>query len=197
MIVEDDYDGEFRYDRQPVGALQALAPDRVAYGGTASKTLAPGLRLAWIVVPPRLLEPIVSLRSAEDVHVSALEQVALCEMLRSGAYERHVRRMRARYRARRDRVLEMLAERAPALVPVGISAGLGLLLELPEGGPSASQLIERAARRSIELHPLAPGYADGRAPRDGIVLGYGALPEHDFEAGLNALGELLSDMLSA
>jgi len=197
VIVEDDYDGEFRYDRQPVGALQALAPDRVAYGGTSSKTLAPGLRLAWIVVPARLLEPIVSLRSAEDVHVSALEQVALCEMLRSGAYERHVRRMRARYRARRDRVLEMLARSAPVLVPVGISAGLGMLLELPEGGTSASELIEEAGRRSIELHSLAAGYAGGRPPRDGIVLGYGALPEHAFEAGLNALGELLSDMLSA
>jgi GntR family transcriptional regulator/MocR family aminotransferase len=197
VIVEDDYDGEFRYDRQPVGALQALAPDRVAYGGTSSKTLAPGLRLAWIVVPARLLEPIVSLRSAEDVHVSALEQVALCEMLRSGAYERHVRRMRARYRARRDRVLEMLARSAPVLVPVGISAGLGMLLELPEGGTSASELIEEAGRRSIELHSLAAGYAGGRPPRDGIVLGYGALPEHAFEAGLNALGQLLSDMLSA
>ncbi|MDP9256176.1 MAG: PLP-dependent aminotransferase family protein [Actinomycetota bacterium] len=197
VIVEDDYDGEFRYDRQPVGALQALAPDRVAYGGTSSKTLVPGLRLAWIVVPPRLLEPIVSLRSAEDVHVAALEQVALCEMLRSGAYERHVRRMRARYRARRDRVLEMLARSAPALVPGGISAGLGMLLELPEGGTTASELIEEAGRRSIELYPLSAAYAGGRAPSDGIVLGYGALPEHDFEAGLNALGELLSDTVSA
>jgi GntR family transcriptional regulator/MocR family aminotransferase len=197
VIVEDDYDGEFRYDRQPVGALQALAPDRVAYGGTSSKTLVPGLRLAWIVVPPRLLEPIVSLRSAEDVHVSALEQVALCEMLRSGAYERHVRRMRARYRTRRDRVLEMLARSAPALVPAGISAGLGMLLELPEGGTTPPELIEEAGRRSIELQSLAAGYASGGAPRDGIVLGYGALPEHDFEAGLSALGKLLSDSFSA
>jgi GntR family transcriptional regulator/MocR family aminotransferase len=118
-------------------------------------------------------------------------------MLRSGAYERHVRRMRARYRARRDRVLEMLARSAPALVPGGISAGLGMLLELPEGGTSAPELIEEAGRRSIELYPLAAAYEGGRAPRDGIVLGYGALPEHDFEAGLSALGELLSDTLSA
>jgi GntR family transcriptional regulator/MocR family aminotransferase len=197
LIVEDDYDGEFRYDRQPVGALQALAPDRVVYGGTSSKTLAPGLRLAWIVVPPRLLGPIVGLRSAEDVHVSALEQVALRQLLLSGGYERHVRRMRACYRGRRDRVLEMLAKSAPALVPLGISAGLGVLLELPEGGPSAALLIEQAGRRSIRLHPLAPGYAGGRAPRDGIVLGYGALPDHDFEAGLEALGALLADMIPA
>jgi GntR family transcriptional regulator/MocR family aminotransferase len=197
LIVEDDYDGEFRYDRQPVGALQALAPDCVVYGGTASKTIAPGLRLAWIVVPSRLLDAIVSLRSAEDVHVSALEQIALCEMLRSGGYERHVRRMRARYRARRDRVLDLLAQRAPALVPVGISAGIGMLLELPEDGPDSSHLIEAALRRSVELYPLASSYHEGRGPRDGIVLGYGALAEHDFEAGLGALGEVLSEHFPA
>ena len=196
LIVEDDYDGELRYDRQPVGALQALAPDRVAYGGTASKTLAPGLRLGWLVVPPRLLDPIVSLRAAEDVHVSALEQVALCQLLLSGGYERHVRRMRARYRGRRDRLLALLAARAPALTPVGISAGLGLLLELPDGGPTSSHLIAEAGRRSIELFPLDTHYCDGRPPRDAVVIGYGALPEHDFEAGLAALGDLLSDLLA-
>jgi GntR family transcriptional regulator/MocR family aminotransferase len=197
LIVEDDYDGELRYDRQPVGALQALAPDHVVYGGTASKTLAPGLRLGWLVVPPRMLEPIVSMRYGEDVHVPALEQLALCELLRTGGYERHVRRMRARYRRRRDRLLALLAERAPVLAPVGISAGLGVLLELPEGGPTSAQLIEEAARRSIELHPLDPHYRNGRAPRDGVVIGYGAIPEHDFEAALSALGDLLAASLPA
>jgi GntR family transcriptional regulator / MocR family aminotransferase len=192
LIVEDDFDGEFRYDRQPVGAVQALAPDCVAYGGTASKTLVPGLRLGWMVVPSRLLEPIAALRSGEDVHVAVLEQVALCELLASGGYERHVRRMRARYRGRRDRLLALLAERAPALVPVGISAGLGVLLELPAGGPTSGELMQEASRRSIELEPLAPYYASGAAPRDGVVIGYGALPEHDFDAGLRALGDLLA-----
>ena len=191
-IVEDDFDGEFRYDRQAVGALQALAPDCVVYGGTASKTLAPGLRLGWLVVPPRLLEPIVRLRESEDVHVPVLEQIALCEFLRSGGYERHVRRMRARYRGRRDRLLALVGECAPALVPVGISAGLGMLLELPPGGPSPAELVAEGARRSIELHALGPHYAGGGAPRDGIVLGFGALPEHDFDAALSALGELLA-----
>ena len=84
LIVEDDYDGELRYDRQPVGALQALAPERVVYGGTASKTLAPGLRLGWLVVPPQLLGAIVDLRSSEDAHVPAPEQIALCELLACG-----------------------------------------------------------------------------------------------------------------
>jgi GntR family transcriptional regulator / MocR family aminotransferase len=196
-IVEDDYDGELRYDRQPVGALQALAPERVVYGGTASKTLAPGLRLGWLVVPPQLLGAIVDLRSSEDVHVPAPEQIALCQMLASGSYERHVRRMRARYRSRRDRLLAMLAERAPALVPVGISAGLGVLIELPEGGPSSAELIAEAAARSIELHALGPHYLAGSAPRDGVLIGYGAIPEHDFAAGLGALGELLATTTDA
>ncbi len=195
LVVEDDYDGELRYDRQPVGALQALAPGHVVYGGTASKTLAPGLRLGWLVVPPQLADAIVNLRAAEDVHAPAPDQIALCQLLHSGVYERHVRRMRARYRARRDRLVAMLAERAPALTPVGISAGLGVLLELPEGGPTCAQLIAEGARRSIELYPLAPHYANGRAPRDGVVLGYGALPEHDFDAGIAALGDLLAAML--
>jgi GntR family transcriptional regulator / MocR family aminotransferase len=195
VIVEDDYDGEFRYDRQPVGALQALAPDHVVYGGTSSKTLAPGLRLAWMVVPPTLLDAVVGLRGAEDVHVPAPEQIALSQLLLTGAYERHVRRMRARYRARRDRVLEVLAQSAPALAPLGISAGLGVVLELPAGAPSSAALIREAARRSIGLHPLSATYAGGRAPRDGISLGYGALPEHDFEAGLGALAALLQDAL--
>jgi GntR family transcriptional regulator/MocR family aminotransferase len=196
VIVEDDYDGELRYDRQPVGALQALAPAHVVYGGTASKTLAPGLRLGWLVVPPRLIDPISCLRIAEDVHVPAPDQIALCQLLRSGAYERHVRRMRVRYRARRDRLVAMLAERAPALVPVGISAGLGVLLELPAGGPTSGELLGEAARRSLELFPLGPHYCSGRAPRDGVVIGYGALPEHDFEAGLAALGALLEELLA-
>ena len=196
VIVEDDYDGELRYDRQPVGALQALAPGHVVYGGTASKTLAPGLRLGWLVVPPQLVDSIVDLRAAEDVHAPAPDQIALCQLLSSGVYERHVRRMRARYRGRRDRLVEMLAARAPALVPVGISAGLGVLLELPEHGPTSAQLLAEGARRSIDLYPLAPHYHAGRAPRDGVVIGYGALPEHDFDAGLRALGDLLTAMLS-
>ena len=105
----------------------------------------PGLRLGWLVVPPRLIDAISSLRAAEDVHVPAPDQIALCHLLRSGAYERHVRRMRARYRARRDRLVAMLAERAPALVPVGISAGLGVLLELPDGGPTCRRAHRRGA----------------------------------------------------
>jgi GntR family transcriptional regulator / MocR family aminotransferase len=195
LVIEDDYDGELRFDRPPIGALQALDPGHVAYGGTASKTLAPGLRLGWLVLPEALLEPVLALRQAEDLHVPAPDQIALAELLGSGAYERHVRRMRARYRLRRDRLVAMLAERAPAITPVGISAGLRVLLELPEPGPSANKLAEEGRTRGIELFPVGRFHHHGAPARDGVVLGYGALPDHDFEAGLRALGDLLSAQL--
>ncbi len=193
LVIEDDYDGELRFDRPPIGALQALDPDHVAYGGTASKTLAPGLRLGWLVLPEALREPVLALREAEDLHVPAPDQIAFAELLGSGAYERHVRRMRARYRLRRDRLVAMLAERAPAITPVGISAGLRVLLELPARGPSANELAEKASKRGIELFPVGNFHHHGPPARDGVVLGYGALPEHDFEAGLKALGDLLAE----
>jgi GntR family transcriptional regulator / MocR family aminotransferase len=195
LVIEDDYDAELRFDRQPIGALQALDAEHVVYGGTVSKTLAPGLRLGWIVLPPQLIEPVLALRETEDLHAPAPDQIAFNELLGSGAYERHVRRMRAHYRGRRDRVVELLAERAPGITPVGISAGLRVLLELPPGGPSAAELAERAAARSIELFPVGRFHHHGEPVPDGIVLGYGALPEHAFEAGLRALGDLLWETL--
>jgi GntR family transcriptional regulator/MocR family aminotransferase len=185
VVVEDDYDAELRYDRQPVGALQALAPEHVAYGGTASKTLVPGLRLGWLLLPSELLDPILAFRAVEDVHVPATDQIAFAELLRSGAYERHVRRMRARYRARRDRLVGMLRERAPAVRPLGAAAGLRVLLDLPAHGPSASELCEHAATRSLLLYPVAG--------RNAVLVGYGALPEHDAAAGLHALCDLLAE----
>ncbi len=195
LVIEDDYDAELRFDRQPIGALQALDPEHVVYGGTTSKTLAPGLRLGWLVLPAELVDPVRALREVEDLHVPAPEQIAFAELLGSGAYERHVRRMRSRYRARRDRVVALLSERAPRLTPVGISAGLRVLLELPAGAPSGEEVAERAAARSIELFPVGRFHHHGRPVPDGVVLGYGALPEHAFEAGLKALGELFAEAI--
>jgi GntR family transcriptional regulator / MocR family aminotransferase len=192
LLLEDDYDAELRYDRQPVGALQALDPDHVVYAGTVSKTLAPALRIGWLVVPPRLLEPLTALRAREDVQPSAMDQIAFAQLLTSGAFDHHVRRMRTRYRRRRDRLVAMLAERAPAVAPVGISAGLRVLLQLPRGAPPATELARRASERSVQLFPIGPYHHDGRPVRDGIVAGYAALPEHDFEAGIAALGDLLA-----
>jgi GntR family transcriptional regulator/MocR family aminotransferase len=185
FIVEDDYDAELRYDRQPVGALQALAPEHVAYGGTASKTLVPGLRLGWLVLPPSLVDDVVALRLAEDVHAPATDQIAFAELLRSGQLERHIRRMRVRYRRRRDHLIETVAQRAPAVTISGLSAGLNAVLEVPEHGPSVRELVDRASEQSLRLYTVAG--------REAIVAGYGALPEHAFDAGIRALGDLLAD----
>lgn len=194
IVIEDDYDAELRYDRAPVGALQALDPDRVVYLGTASKTLAPGLRLGWMLLPPELAEPVAMLRELDDLQTPATEQIAFCELLLGGEFERHVRRMRARYRKRRNRLLRLLAEQVPGVHPVGISAGLRVLLELQPGSPPSYAIAERALERSISLFPVASSYHQGVAPpgRDGIVVGYAALPEHEFESGIAALVEVLS-----
>ena len=195
LVIEDDYDAELRFDRPPVGALQALDPEHVVYGGTSSKTLAPGLRLGWLVLPAGLADAVIALRRADDLHTPAPDQIAFAELLESGAYERHVRRMRARYRGRRDRVVTLLAERAPGIRPVGISAGLRVLLELPADGPTGVELAERAAERSIELFPVGRFHHHGAPDPDGVVLGYGSLPEHAFDAALEALGDLLAEAL--
>ncbi len=129
LILEDDYDGEFRYDRQPVGALQDLDPGRVVYLGTASKALAPGLRLGWMVVPPWLLPDVVD--HGGGMTVGVVEQLALAEFLASGAYDRQVRAARLRYRRRRDALVRALADGAPHVRVTGIAAGLHAVLELP------------------------------------------------------------------
>ena len=165
LIVEDDYDGEFRYDCQPVGALQALgAGFRGLRRDGEQDASRQGCASRWIVVPPRLLDTVASLRSTEDVHVSALEQIALCEMLRSGGYERHVRRMRARYRARRDRVLDLLAQRAPALVAgrdLGRHRDAARVARGRSGflasGRSGAAPLDRAVSARIQLRTRAAG----------------------------------------
>jgi GntR family transcriptional regulator / MocR family aminotransferase len=127
VVIEDDYDGEFRYDRQPVGALQTLAPDHVIYAGTASKSLAPSLRLGWLVVPPRLLDAVAAELAAGP---SALDQLTLAEFITSGGYDRQIRRARLAYRRRRDRLATVL--RRQGLRVSGIAAGMHAVLELPD-----------------------------------------------------------------
>ncbi|MFF0741127.1 PLP-dependent aminotransferase family protein [Streptomyces sp. NPDC004111] len=183
LVLEDDYDGEFRYDRQPVGALQGLDPDRVVYLGTASKSLAPGLRMSWAVLPAEL----VDLLSPFDNTTSTLEQLALAEFIASGAYDRHVRAMRLRYRRRRDELVAALAERAPDVRVSGIAAGLHVILELP---PGTEQSVIRAAHwqglalegLSAYRHPEAPGEG-----RDGLMVGYARPTDSAWAPTLEAL----------
>ena len=191
VLVEDDYDGEFRYGRQPVGALQGLAPDHVVYAGTSSKTLAPGLRLGWLVLPARLVEPVLAAKRVYG-DTQVLEQLALAELVRSGALDRHVRRMRQRYRRRRDALLATLAARAPALRARGIAAGLHVVLDLPDG-MREDDVVARAAGRSLAVGVLGP-FRHAPAPGDpqGLVVGYAASPEHAYGQALAALGDVLA-----
>ncbi|WP_328918590.1 PLP-dependent aminotransferase family protein [Streptomyces jietaisiensis] len=186
-VLEDDYDGEFRYDRQPVGALQDLDPERVVHLGTASKALAPGLRLAWMVLPPALAGQVLEATGGHNP-CGVLDQLTLAEFLASGAYDRHVRASRLRYRRRRDQLVAALAARAPEARPTGIAAGLHAVLRLPPG--TEQSVVRAAVWQGLALHGLAahrhPEAAPGPAA-DALVVGYGTPPDHAWSGALDAL----------
>ncbi|MGW0813554.1 MocR-like pyridoxine biosynthesis transcription factor PdxR [Streptomyces viridiviolaceus] len=186
LVLEDDYDGEFRYDRQPVGALQGLDPDRVVYLGTASKSLAPGLRLAWAVLPPGLADDLTAARGGLDT-CGVLDQLTLAEFLTSGAYDRHVRSSRLRYRRRRDALVAALAERAPEVRATGIAAGLHAVLRLPPG--TERSVVRSAAWQGLGLYGLSFfRHPDAVTERlDAVVVGYGTPPDHAWAGALDAL----------
>ncbi|MFD5447780.1 PLP-dependent aminotransferase family protein [Streptomyces sp. NPDC127100] len=186
LVLEDDYDGEFRYDRQPVGALQGLDPDRVVHLGTASKSLAPGLRLAWAALPPGLADDLTATRGGLDTS-GVLDQLTLAEFLTSGAYDRHVRSARLRYRRRRDALVAALAGRAPEVRVTGIAAGLHAVLRLPPG--TEQQTVRAAAWQSLGLYGLSL-FRHPEAvtePLDAVVVGYGTPPDHAWSGALDAL----------
>ncbi|WP_030930137.1 PLP-dependent aminotransferase family protein [Streptomyces sp. NRRL S-646] len=186
LLVEDDYDGEFRYDRQPVGALQGLDPDHVVYAGTASKSLAPGLRLAWLVLPPDVAQEAAKAKGHID-SCGVLDQLTLAEFLTSGAYDRHVRAARLRYRRRRDALVAELARRAPQVGATGIAAGLHVVLRLPPGTEQAT--LRAAAWQGLAVHGLHR-YRHPEAtvePHDALVVGYGTPPDSAWAGTLDAL----------
>ena len=150
-IIEDDYDAEFRYDRDPVGALQGLAPDRVALIGTVSKSLAPALRLGWVVCPPALLDSVIEDKRLGDRGSPALEQLALASLIESGRFDRHLRHMRAVYAARRDTLVAALAARAPELLLSGLNAGFHAVAHLPAASGRAGG--HRAGSRALGRAP--------------------------------------------
>jgi GntR family transcriptional regulator/MocR family aminotransferase len=188
VIVEDDYDAEYRYDREPIGAMQGLCSYRVAYAGTASKTLAPGLRLGWLAVPRRLTALVAQVKLAADFGSSALDQLALADFIERGELDRHLRRMRGVYRLRRDALLAGLARHLPQMRPLGASAGLHVLAWLPPGVDEAA-LVAEAAAAGIGLQGVAASFA-GEPPQGGIIFGYGAVDERHIEAGLRQLATL-------
>ncbi|MBB5981205.1 PLP-dependent aminotransferase family protein [Kribbella solani] len=185
LVIEDDYDAEYRYDREPIGAVQGLAPDRVAYAGTASKTLVPGLRLGWLILPSWLVEPMTTAKLMDDRGSPVFDQLAFADFVARGEFDRHLRRMRPRYRLLRDTLIDRLAARLPELEPVGVSAGLHVLTWLPDD--LDEQAVQSAAlERGLGVYGLAP-YWDGGSGPAGLVFGYGSVSRKDVVEGIDLL----------
>ncbi|MEV1005800.1 PLP-dependent aminotransferase family protein [Streptomyces sp. NPDC049881] len=193
LVVEDDYDGEFRYDRRSIGALQALAPGHVLYAGTASKALAPAVGLAWAMVPDGFLPALLDTTASAGGGADALHQLTLAVFMEEHHYDRNVRRLRARYRARRERLAALVADALPGCRVTGLAAGLHCLLELPPGTPE--ERVEQAAReRGLLLEGLRTFAAAPRraARRPALAIGYGAPRAQRYEAALAATVEAVT-----
>ncbi|MGH2783499.1 MAG: PLP-dependent aminotransferase family protein, partial [Thermoleophilaceae bacterium] len=188
LVLEDDYDAEYRYDRQPVGAVQGLAPERVVYAGSVSKTLAPGLRLGWLVVPGRLVESVSAAKATDDLGTPVVEQLALADFLERGELDRHLRRTRPVYRARRDTLVAALARHLPGCRPAGVAAGLHLLVHLPPDVDEPA-LLAAARARGIGLAGLSEHRVEPAPPA--LLLGYGRIAEPALEAAVSALADSL------
>jgi len=192
VVIEDDYDAEYRYDRTPVGALQGLAPDHVVYAGSASKTLAPGIRLGWFVLPRHLTEPMAAAKIAADRGSPALEQVALADFVTRGEFDRHLRRMRPIYRRRRDALLAALARHLPWLEPVGVSAGLHLVTWLPPHLDEAA-VVGTARRAGVGLDAVGPYRITNPGP-GGLIFGYATVSERAIAEGVARLAQVIGEL---
>jgi GntR family transcriptional regulator / MocR family aminotransferase len=188
VAVEDDYDAEYRYDRAAVGAVQGLEPDRVVYAGSTAKTLAPALRLGWLVVPSALVDAVRTEKLLADRGTSRIEQLAFAEFLAGGHLDRHRRRMRLRYAARRAALIDALAEMVPNAAVRGIAAGLHVTVELPPDADEAAVRAEAAARRIALASTSDYGEHSGPAA---LMLGYGHLPEPAVRPGVRELAEAI------
>jgi GntR family transcriptional regulator/MocR family aminotransferase len=191
LIVEDDYDGEFRYDRRAIGAMQALAPDRVVYAGTASKSLAPGLRLGWLVAPAGIAAALADEKALADLGSGVIDQLTLAHLIESGGYDRHVRRCRLVYQRRRERLVAALRRGAPGVRVAGVRAGLHVVVQLP-GGVAEADVVAAAARRGVAVSGLGD-YGGGARPA--LVVGYATPPEHAFTAAVARLAAAVAEFI--
>ncbi|HMD91560.1 MAG TPA: PLP-dependent aminotransferase family protein [Trebonia sp.] len=189
FIVEDDYDSEFRYDREPVGVLQGLAPDRVFTIGTASKALAPAVRLGWILGPPSLAAAVAAEKRISDRGSSTLDQLALAALLESGRYDRHLRRMRTVYAGRRAALIAALARHAPGIRLTGLAAGFHAVAHLPAAADEQA-VVAAARERQVGLYGMSDFRAVAAGPPQ-LVLGFGQVPERAIEPGIAAVADLL------
>ncbi len=186
LAIEDDYDAEYRYDRAPVGALQSLDPGRIVYAGTASKTLAPALRLGWLVVPPRIIDRVQEEQAFADFGAPRIEQHVFADFVARGELDRHLRRMRSRYRARRDALVEAFARWMPEAIVCGIAAGLHAVVRLPEGA-NETEILERAEKRGIAFSVLGAYEVERRGAPPTLILGYARNAEPVIELGVREI----------
>jgi GntR family transcriptional regulator/MocR family aminotransferase len=190
LVIEDDYDAEYRYDRAPVGALQGIAPDRVVYVGSTSKTLAPGLRIGWMVLPAHLVGAVTWSKGLADTGSSVMDQIAFAKLLTTGGYDRHLRQMRRRYLGRRNALLGALARYLPEATVLGAAAGVHLTVRFPDDYRVAT-LVRRAAEMRVRVEPLAPCYAEPGAAPPGLMLGYANLSESQILTGVQTLARAM------
>ncbi len=191
-IIEDDYDGEFRYDRRPIGSLQGLAPDRVIYAGTASKSLTPALRISWCVVPEALRSDLLRVTHVR-AGVSALEQLTLADFIKRGELDRHVRLMRGRYRSRSTELRQTLLETAPWLEVGDSQAGLHLAARLVDTDLDEATVVAAGTAASVGLTSLATDHRS-KTVEPGLAIGFSRPAEHHFPTALGALGNVLVDL---
>ena len=198
FLIEDDYDGELRYDREPVGAMQALAPDHII-SGSVSKSLSPSIRIGWLVLPPALVSTVMWAKGMRETDASIVDQLALADMIETGSYDKHIRSSRQFYRHRRQALIERLhAHKIPIM---GISAGLHAVLPVPVDVEAS--VLAATYERGFSLggldalrHPDAPRLRDAHGePTGGILVGFGTPPVSTFDADVTALIELLDDHL--
>ncbi|MFJ6851122.1 PLP-dependent aminotransferase family protein [Streptomyces sp. NPDC091271] len=190
VIMEDDYDGDFRYDRAPVGALQGLDPEHVVYTGSVSKSLAPGLRLGWLIAPASMTDAIVARKRTMDLGNPSVDQAVLADFVAGGGYDRQLRRCQRAYRERRDAMTEALSAHFPGVEVSGISAGLHIIARLPERFGPQDEFLRRAAAAGIALRALSDCTAGGaRDSTVRLVLGYAHLAPAVVEHGVRLLAE--------
>ncbi|GLY80372.1 PLP-dependent aminotransferase family protein [Actinoallomurus iriomotensis] len=192
IVVEDDYDAEYRYDRSPVGAMQGLAPDHIVYCGTASKTLAPGLRLGWMVVPPQLVADVAAAKVLADRGSPVIEQLTFADFLTRGEFDRHLRRMRPVYRRRRNALLGALRTHLPDLEPAGIAAGQHVVAWLPPDLEEAA-VVTAAARHGLGIKGVGPYRIAGTGP-GGLIFGYAPLGETAIAEGVALLATAIREV---
>ncbi|MFZ0090080.1 MAG: PLP-dependent aminotransferase family protein, partial [Solirubrobacteraceae bacterium] len=188
IAIEDDYDAEYRYDRAAIKALQGLDPDRVIYAGSASKTLAPALRIGWLVVPPWLRQAVIHEKLLADRGTARIEQHAFADFLSRGELDRHLRRMRARYRSRRDALVDALTEALPEATVLGVAAGLHVTVQLPDGDDERAIRVHAHDRR-IELETTSDYRPAGDSHPPALLLGYARMPEPALRAGVHELAK--------